>query len=52
MQQTEVTQNHENANVRNIGKGEPRQRKRGLNSAAMKHMNFQVTRLQLYRELY
>jgi hypothetical protein len=26
-QQTEVTQNHENANVRNIGRGKPRHRK-------------------------
>jgi hypothetical protein len=26
-QQAEVIQNHENANVRNIGKGEPRHRK-------------------------
>jgi hypothetical protein len=27
MQQAEVMQNHENANVRNIGQGDPRQRK-------------------------
>jgi hypothetical protein len=27
MQQAEVMQNHENENVRNIGQGDPRQRK-------------------------
>jgi hypothetical protein len=37
-QQAEVIQNRENANVRNIGQGEPRHRKKkGLNLAAVKH---------------
>jgi hypothetical protein len=45
-QQAEVIQNHENANVRNIGQGEARHRKykRGLNLAAVKRTTVQVTR--------
>jgi hypothetical protein len=40
--------NHEHANVRNIGQGEPRHRNiRGLNLAAIKHTTVQVTRLLL-----
>jgi hypothetical protein len=40
-QQAEVVQNHENANVRSIGQGEPR------HLAAVKHMTIQVTTLLL-----
>jgi hypothetical protein len=49
-QQAEVIQNHEQANVRNIGQGETRHRRyvyRGLNLAVVKHMTVQVTRLLL-----
>jgi hypothetical protein len=47
-QQAEVIQNHENANVRNIGQGEARHRNtRGLNLAAVKHTTVQVIRLPL-----
>jgi hypothetical protein len=47
-QQVEVIQNHENANIRNIGQGEPNTGNiRGLNLAAVKHATVQVTRLPL-----
>jgi hypothetical protein len=46
-QQAEVIQNHENENVRNIGKGEARHRKiKGLCLAAVKRTTVQVTRLR------
>jgi hypothetical protein len=45
-QQVEVIQNHENANIRNIGQGEP-ENIRGLNFAAVKHTTVHVTRLLL-----
>jgi hypothetical protein len=44
-QQAEVIQNHENANVRNIGQGEPRHKK--YKTATVKHTTVQVTRLPL-----
>jgi hypothetical protein len=44
-QQAEVTQNHENSNVRNIGQGTGNIG--GLNLAAVKHTTVQVTRLLL-----
>jgi hypothetical protein len=47
-QQAEVVQNYENANVRNIGQGEPRDRKyKDLTLAAAKRTTVQVTRLLL-----
>jgi hypothetical protein len=47
-QQAEVTQNHENVNVRNIGQGEARHRKyKGLNLVAVRHTTVQMTRLPL-----
>jgi hypothetical protein len=47
-QQTEVIQNHENANVRKIGKNEARHRKyKGLNLPAVKHTTVQMTSLPL-----
>jgi hypothetical protein len=45
-QQAEVIQNHENANVRDIGKGEDRHRKY-LNLAAVKRTTVQVPRQPL-----
>jgi hypothetical protein len=45
-QQAEVIRNQENANVRNIGQGEPDTGNiRDLNLAAVKHTTVQVTRL-------
>jgi hypothetical protein len=47
-QQADVIQNYENANVRNIGQGEPRDRKyKDLILAAAKRTTVQVTRLLL-----
>jgi gluconate kinase len=44
-QQAEVIQNHEKANVRNIGQGEPLHGKcKRLNLTAVKHTAVQVTR--------
>jgi hypothetical protein len=47
--QQEVLQNHENADVRNIGQGEPPDtgNVRRLSLAAVKHTTVQVTRLPL-----
>jgi hypothetical protein len=51
-QQAEVMQNHETANVRNIGQGEPRHRKyQRLELGAVKHMTVQVTSLLVLQEL-
>jgi hypothetical protein len=44
-QQAEVIQNHENANVCNIGQGEARHRECKINLAAVKRTTVQVTRL-------
>jgi hypothetical protein len=47
-QQAEVIQNHENANVRNIGQGEARHRKyKRLKLGSVKRTTVQVTRLPL-----
>jgi hypothetical protein len=47
-EQAEVIQNHENANVRNIGQAKPdTENTRGLNLAAVKRTTVQVTRLPL-----
>jgi hypothetical protein len=47
-QQTEVIQNRENADARNIGQSEPDTGNiRGLNLAAVKHTTVQMTRLLL-----
>jgi hypothetical protein len=47
-QQAEVIKNHENANVRNIGQGEPNTGNiRGLILTAVNHTTVQVTRLLL-----
>jgi hypothetical protein len=46
MQQAGVKQNHENANVCNIGQGKATQRKyMGSNLAAVRHTTVQVTKL-------
>jgi hypothetical protein len=45
-QQAEVIQNHENANVRNIGEGQARYRKyKRIYLAVVEHTTVQVTRL-------
>jgi hypothetical protein len=48
-QQAEVIQNHENANVCNIGQGEAQHRKykRGLKLVVVKHTTVQVSKLPL-----
>jgi hypothetical protein len=51
-QQAEVIQNHENANVRNIGQGEARHRKyKRLKLGVVKCTTVQVIRLLLQPEL-